>query len=307
MTNASLPSLLPYPKLFELRKIFKDQHRFTRSIVDSGLTTFGARWAAEFEELLQRLFPTESSLVLAARGYATFAMNSMRLQAEFERSGVYRDKSFAEAATALYFNEDRMMHEYLPGLQLSHYLWPHHYRQLKYFDQAFAEPMRLAAAKEFIEVGIGTGLYSQRLLRQVPDSEGIGFDISASSKAFAEFQMNAFGVQSRYQIKLTDFAGERLNTPTEWLVCVEVLEHLDDPLSFLAVLRKALKMGGSGFITTAINAAHEDHIYLYRSAQAVADQILGAGFTIEQYFLATAYAPPNVGVQVPEAVAFVVH
>lgn len=307
MPDICLPNLVDYPKLAALGKIFNEHYRFTRSIVDRGFSTFGPKWAMEFEELLQRLFPSESSLVHAAKGYAAFVMSSMRLQMEFERSGNYQAKSFVEAAESVYFNESRMMNEYLPGLQLSHYLWPHHYRQLKFFDLAFAEPMRLAGAKDFIEVGIGTGLYSQRLLRNLPETVGVGFDISRWSKDFSELHLQAFDVQNRYQIKLKDIATEKLETPADWLVCVEVLEHLEDPVSFLTVLRKVLNVGGSGFITAAINAAHEDHIYLYSSAQTVAEQLTRCGFTIEQYFVAAAYVPPKAGVPVPEAAAFVVH
>lgn len=307
MKDACLPNLAAYPKLFALGNIFNKHHRFTRSIVNRGFFTFGAPWATEFEELLQYLFPSEASLVHAANGYSAFVMNSMRLQAEFEKNGDYQLKSFAEAAETVYFNEAKMMNEYLPGLLLSHYLWPHHYRQLRFFDLAFVEPMQLAGAKHFIEVGIGTGLYSQRLLRNNPETGGTGFDISTWSKTFSEIHLQAFGILDRYQIKLKDIALEKTETPSDWLICVEVLEHLEDPISFLTVLRNALKTGGSAFITAAINAAHEDHIYLYSSAQAVAEQLIKCDFSIEQYLVTTAYVPPKTGVLVPETAAFVVH
>jgi hypothetical protein len=61
-------------------------------------------------------------LVAAVKGYANFAMQSMRLQAKFERELKYKAKTHEEAASEVYFNEQHMMQEYLPGLLISHSL-----------------------------------------------------------------------------------------------------------------------------------------------------------------------------------------
>ncbi|MGE3853037.1 MAG: hypothetical protein AB7K09_14940, partial [Planctomycetota bacterium] len=90
------------------------------------------------------------------------------------------------------------------------------------------------------------------------------------------------------------------------LVCVEVLEHLEQPVAFLKVLRASLAPGGKAFITAALNAAHTDHIYLYRNREEVWEHLRAAGFTLEQSFVAAAYAPPGPDVPVPLAAAFVV-
>src|SRR5207248_1720568 len=139
-----------------------------------------------------------------------------------------------------------------------HYLWPHHYHQSRFFDMAFVAPLQRQAAVRFAEVGIGTGLYSRRLLQQVPDARGIGFDISPSSQAFTQVHLDAFGLGNRYDVVLRDVVAEPM-TPCEWLVCVEVLEHLEDPVAFLRTLRAALLPGGRAFITAALNAPHVDH------------------------------------------------
>ena len=58
-----------------------------------------------------------------------------------------------------------------------------------------------------------------------------------------------------------------------------------------------------GFITAAVNAANEDHIYLYRSGNEVKNQIEKCGFKIiaKQYDLA--YEPKD-NEPVPENAAF---
>ena len=281
-------------------------HPFTVGIVDRGAALFGEQWAIEFEQIVRALFPSAEAVAAAVKGYATFAMHSMRLQAVFVRDLQYKTKTHEQASSEVYFNERHMMQEYLPGLLLSHFLWPHHYRQLQFFDSAFVQAMRVAGATSFIEVGIGTGLYSGMLLRKLPSIKGVGLDISAASKLFTEAQMTALGVGSRYRVELRDVTADPMEPQTEWLVCVEVLEHLDDPVAFLRGLRRNMTPGARAFITAALNAAHADHIYLYRNSDEVLVQLMEAGFSLEQSFVGAAYKPSALGVPVPQVAAFIV-
>lgn len=296
-----------HPAVAALRDALRANHRFAADTVDRGAALFGVRWADEFEAVIGALFPSPESLTAAAKGYATFAMQSMRLQAAFEREREYRPKSYDEAADEVYFNDRHMSEEYLPGLLLSHFLWPHHYRQIRFFDTAFVDAMRLAGASSFAEVGIGTGLYSGLLLRWLGEARGTGYDISPSSVRFTEGQLAALGVGNRYRTELRDITGTPPEVAVEWLVCVEVLEHLEDPVDFLRGLRAAMAPGSKAFITAALNAAHADHIYLYRTGEDVLAHLQEAGFTLEQSFVGAAYRPSAPGVPVPLAAAFVVY
>ncbi len=296
-----------FPGLVRLGDTLRSKHRFAGDIVDRGYALFGAPWAEAFEPVLNALFPTADAVASAAKGYASFAMQSMRLQAAFEREGRYKPKTHEQASHEVYFNESHMTQEYLPGLLLSHFLWPHHYRQLQFFDSAFVQAMRVGGARSFVEVGVGTGLYSGLLLRALTAVTGLGLDISPFSKRFTEAQIAALGAAGRYQVDLRDVTTEVLDPKADWLVCVEVLEHLDDPVAFLRGLRSNMKPGARAFITAAVNAAHADHIYLYRNAEEVRAHLLQAELTLEQAFVAQAYRPSAPGVPVPEAVAFIVY
>jgi SAM-dependent methyltransferase len=296
-----------HPSLVRMSEALRTSHRFAADIVDRCVALFGARWAEEFELVVSALFPTPEAVVGAVKGYATFAMQSMRLQVAFEREREYRPKAYDQAASEVYFNERHMMEEYLPGLLLSHFLWPHHYRQLRFFEDAFVDPMRVAGASSFVEVGIGTGLYSGLLLRRLPQVRGTGFDISPFSQRFTEGQVDALGVGDRYEVQLRDVTAEPTQPLAEWLVCVEVLEHLEDPVAFLRGLRATMAPGAKAFITAALNAAHADHIYLYRTAEDVLAHLTEAGFTLEQSFVGAAYKPSAPGVPVPLAAAFIVY
>ena len=298
--------LKKYPTLKKASEIFQKNHRFSGAIVGRCFALFGDDWATEFERVLSGLFADDDALAKAINGYSIFAMHSMRLQAQFEREGIYKSKSYAEAAQEVYLNEQHMMSEYLPGLLLSHFLWPHHYRQIQFFNTAFLGAMKNAGATSFIEVGVGTGIYSNLALQKLPEISGVGVDISPSSKKFTDLQMQALGTSSRYHVELRDITGEPLPNKTDWLVCVEVLEHLEDPVGFLRGLKANMNPGARAFITAAINAAHADHIYLYRNANEVLAHLNEAGFILEQYFVGTAYKPSSPKLPIPEAVAFIV-
>lgn len=303
------PASPAHPQVAKLDATLRARHRFASGLVSRALDEFGAPWADEFDALLAALFPEDGALEAAVAGYATFAMQSMRLQAAFEREGRYKPKTHAEASAEVYDNERHMLDAYLPGLLLSHYLWPHHYRQLQFFEAAFVARMRVAAAAgqpvDFVEVGVGTGLYSATLLAALP-ARGLGLDLSPWSKAFCLRQLAARGLADRYDVELRDIIARPLERPPAWLVCVEVLEHLDEPVAFLRALRASMAPGGRAFVTAAVNAAHADHIYLYRSGADVLAHLREAGFWPEQAFAATAYRPTLPGAPVPEAVAFVV-
>jgi hypothetical protein len=139
-----------------LRRVFAERHRLSGALIERAQQAFGASWTADFDRMLSSLFTDDDSLALAAKGYSSFAFDSMRRQKAFELSREYANKTYAQAASEVYFNEQHMASEYLPGLLLSHFLWPHHYRQIQFFDTAFVEPMSRSHSAEFAEIGIGT-------------------------------------------------------------------------------------------------------------------------------------------------------
>jgi SAM-dependent methyltransferase len=294
------------PALAKLQSLFDQKYRLSRALIGRSLASFGPDWATDFETVIASLCPDDPSLEAALKGYTTFALDSMRRQKAFEQTREYPNKTYAEAAGEVYFNEAHMMREYLPGLLLSHFLWPHHYRQLQFFDTAFLAPMARSEQSRFAEVGVGTAVYSRRILSRLPQARGVGYDISPSSCEFARRHLDGAAVADRYAMHRQDILVEPIE-PVPWLVCVEVLEHLEQPVEFLGGLRRGLAPGGKAFITAALNAAHADHIYLYRDAEEVWRHLEEAGFRLEQSCVAAAYAPPGPGVPVPLAAAFVVY
>jgi Methyltransferase domain len=293
------------PGLDRLEAQFRASSPVFREAITKSRQTLGEEWARLFDEAIRRLLPGDAELAAAVDGYSRFALDVVRLQLRFETEHAYMHKSYAEVARAVYANETYMRTCYLPGLLLSHYLWPHHFRQLRYFEDVFVREMTRIGAERFYDIGVGTGIYSRLALVGAPRTTGVGFDISPYSQEFAEGHVGAFGAGARYRVELRDVV-QQPPIPVDSLICVEVLEHLEDPVEFLHALRRVLVPGGKAFIATVLDAPNADHIYLYRTAEEVMVQLRGAGFVVEQYFCALAGAPRRRGAPVPEVAAFIV-
>jgi SAM-dependent methyltransferase len=294
----------PTPYLDRLEARFRAASPVFREAVARPRAALGDEWADEFDETIERLLPSDDDIALAVDGYSRFALDVLRLQARFDQTGVYDSRAYADVARDVYANGEYMRTCYLPGLLLSQYLWPHHYRQARFFERAFLEDMRRAAADRFYDVGVGTGFYSRLALVGAPVS-GVGFDISPSSREYAEHHAGAFGAADRYRVELRDVVRDPAD-PVDWLVSVEVLEHLEDPLEFIRALRGLVRPAGKAFIATALNAPNADHIYHYRTADDVIRQLRQGGFSIEQYFCALAGKPSRSDLPVAEVAAFIV-
>lgn len=243
---------------------------------------FGDEWVNEFCQNLTQLFGSEGETGWepAVRGYAEFALDTMRSQKYFERNHHYRWSRLADIRDRYYGNEKHMMESYLPGMFLSHFLWPNHFRLLRYFRNeilpAFATPPAL-----FYEVGVGCGIYSRETLRRFPETVGKGFDISPYSVTFSRRVLEASDVAGRYDFALGDILTAHLpERKADFVVSQEVIEHLEDPRRFVGILYKLTKSGGKAYITAAVNAALSDHIYLFRSPDEVKTMLTDAGWKV---------------------------
>jgi hypothetical protein len=253
---------------------------------------FGEVWATELDNLIGTFAgKTEDQLEKAIEGYVNFAVDGMRLQRKYEKTGRYEPKSYEEAGQQVYHNRDYMFSLYLPGILLSHYLWPHHYRQLQFFNRVMVPIISNHPAPTFCDIGPGTGFYSRCFLESSDNAEGWAFDISQSSLDFSKMQTDAFDVGKRYHLENRNIITDPVEKRWPFLMCVEVLEHLEDPLTFLRAVREMLEVGGRGFITAAVTAANEDHIYLYSSGDEVGQQLEEAGFKILERQYDRAYDP----------------
>jgi len=265
--------------------------RFFSDIWRRSRDEFGQEWMEEVADNLVRLFGPEQNggWEAALTGYAEFALDAMRSQKYFEKNGKYRWSLLEEIQDKYYNSEDHMMNNYLPGMYLSHYLWPHHFRLLTFFRDAVLGKLN-PKPLTFFDVGIGTGKYSLETLRAFPEVQGRGFDISPYSVKFTGNLLEHFGVRNRYDFVLDNiFEADLPTEKADFLVSQEVLEHLEEPDRFCQILYDLTRPGGKAYITAAINAGHSDHIYLFHSPQEVQDMLRSVGWRIVEYRAEYAY------------------
>jgi 2-polyprenyl-3-methyl-5-hydroxy-6-metoxy-1,4-benzoquinol methylase len=241
---------------------------------------FGDVWEKEISTNIDRVFGTSPgpAWTEAVEGYAEFCTDALRAQVFFEKHGRYKASNYEEVARECYHSSDYMERRYLPGQYLSHYVWPHHQRMLRGFLRDFLP--KCGDVRTFYEVGVGCGMYSQKLLEHLPNAKGAGIDISEYSLKFTERVVRAHGFGDRDRIIQMDIFDANLPEPGDLVVCQEVLEHLEDPARFVKRLFDLVKPGGHAYISAAVNAAHTDHIYLYRTTDEAKTQIEAAGFKV---------------------------
>jgi len=295
-----------YPSVDIFYDSLRSQFPYFAAVIQKQVDNFGDHWLKLFEDELNIFFAQDRKRVNeAVRGYGKFALDSMKLQVKFQKTKEYENKTYSEAASEVYQNKEYMFGLYLPGILLSHYLWRHHFLQHVFFLAKFLPLVGTGDGKTFYDIGVGTGFYSKEMLTRTR-LKGKGFDLSPHSLEHTVMLLGAHNVADRYEANLRDIIKEPVATPANYIVNIEVLEHLEDPQTFVNALAKMLKPGGYGLISAAVNAPNADHIYLYRHSDEVATQLVKAGFEIVDSTVDVAYSPRSAGELVPVNVAFIV-
>jgi 2-polyprenyl-3-methyl-5-hydroxy-6-metoxy-1,4-benzoquinol methylase len=214
---------------------------------------------ADYEDMCLRLGDLEPA-------YRRFNAQVIAEQARFMRTGQYNPQPLEPA-----FVRDT----YLPGLLASWLRWPHQAELVRWFRTEYLPLVRDA---DFYDVGFGTGLFSRLALEETqPGVTAVGYELSEEAAAFAERHLRAYGVDARFEARIADVTVSPPPARPS-LLCVEVIEHLDDPVALLRALRRMCD--GRAFITTALNAPNRDHVHLYRTLDEVGQDLEAAAFRI---------------------------
>lgn len=267
-----------FKKLFE---IMKNKSPLYAGLWKSSRQQFGDKWEQELSKNISAVFGDKYNEQWdeAINGYVSFCIDALRAQTYFEKNNSYKAKSYADCVEQCYHSPDYMKKRYLPGQYLSHYIWPHHQKMLQHFCNELLPKIKNDVSL-FYEVGVGCGMYSQKTLENIPAAKGIGIDISNYSLEFTKRVAEVHGMGDRYEIYNKDVIKNPPSEKADFVISQEVLEHLEDPGTFIKALYNIAKDGAWGYITAAINAAHTDHIYLYRSPGEVRQQIEDAGWKV---------------------------
>jgi SAM-dependent methyltransferase len=264
---------------------------------------FGAAYLADFEAhlaLLRASHPARAFPAWPVDGYVAFNRMVLREELRFRTSQAYSATAadLERIGEEIYHNEAVMGGYYLVGLYLTYFIWPHHYRMLTLYRDAFLGP-QAGDCGAFAEWGVGHGLFSLAALRRWPQASGALYDLSQHSLDFSEALLGAAGVMGRCSLGAADVLAADLPR-VDRLVCSELLEHVADPAGVLRRVRACLNPGGRAFLTAAVNAPQADHVYLFRSEDEVFDMVRAEGLTVREH--ATVVHPNRQGDATPPAV-----
>lgn len=138
-------------------------------------------------------------------------------------------------------------------------------------------PLRLAwlkqhagnlAGKRILDVGCGGGIYAESMAHEGADVTGI--DMAQASLTVAKLHGLESGISVNYQrIPVETLALEQANQ-FDIVTCMEMLEHVPDPVSVIRACHELVKPGGKVLFST-----------LNRSTKAFLMAIVGAEYLLK--------------------------
>lgn len=235
-------------------------------------------FANEICELLLLKKGSKYEYIKAFDSFIKFSLEYLKLQFELIKTGKYHYQIFSEVNRRIY-QHVMMDSYYLDGLLLSQVFWPNHYRIIEFFKD-FCDLLK--DKHRGMEVPCGTGIFSRILLNKFQDKKLDLVDISPYSVDYtkkllylSKLNIDWVNIETRDLFNLT---GEN---KYDFIICGELIEHLEKPKEALDILNRLLRTNGIIFLTTAIYSADIDHIYLFHDVNEVRELITKSGFLIK--------------------------
>lgn len=117
-------------------------------------------------------------------------------------------------------------------------------RKISRFKRRIFPLSLLANGKKFLDIGCSTGFAVEAAHQLGFEATGIDVGEGAIEVAKKEFPHNEFHHMTCQQL------AEQTTDKFDFIFCAEVIEHLDDPHSFVASIRKMLNDDGLLYLTT---------------------------------------------------------
>ncbi|MBE9561530.1 MAG: bifunctional 2-polyprenyl-6-hydroxyphenol methylase/3-demethylubiquinol 3-O-methyltransferase UbiG [Proteobacteria bacterium] len=122
------------------------------------------------------------------------------------------------------------------------------------------------AGKKILDVGCGGGILSESLAQK--GAEVVGIDMSETPLNVAKLHLHESGVKVDYkQITVEQLATESPNS-FDIITCMEMLEHVPDPVSVVTSCYKLLKPKGKAFFST-INRNPKSYLFAILGAEYI--------------------------------------
>lgn len=221
---------------------------------------------------------TGDSVAYLAECYLWLIQSFNEEQYYFVENGRYRYSS-SEETNAFFYQNPTLMERYMKGLAISQYLLEQHRQCRKWFCDRLS---CLNAGGNWLEVGIGHGEYFTLALQYTNYKHYLGIDISPTSVRLTQemVQHRVHANSKSVEIREQDFFAHKKGGGYDACVMGEILEHVENPMAFLAKVHEITHEKSFIYVTTVINAPAIDHIYLFRNVEEIEELYQEAGFEI---------------------------
>ena len=270
-----------FPELFKLTELIVDENPLQKKRIEAFFADCDDEYWQFAEDLSRTLnhhfMTTDKGRLEAARSYNKMCMDFLSKQIQFRKTGKYRITDSAVALNEVY-NDLEVMRYYMVGLLISYMFWPNHYELFRFFRHHLPKK----EPSNFLEVGVGHGLFAAKMLTWYSGTRGIGVDVSETSIDTAREILEAFGADiSRFEFVLGDYLKTDLETQAfDFIILGEVLEHVNDAAAFLVRTKKLLAEEGQVYLSTCANCPALDHVFHFHNVEEIRNMIKDAGFRI---------------------------
>jgi len=269
------------PELQKIIELISQQNPLQKKRINAFLNRqTGEYW--EFAENLssilnQKFLVNDAFRKEAAGSYNKMCMDFLKEHIKFRKTGSYSVTN-ADVANEKVYSDISVMRYYMVGLLLSYMFWPNHYELFRFFRNYLPQNQ----ISSYLEVGVGHGLFTSKMLNQYPDVKATMVDISETSIRTAKEVMQAFDIDPT---GLNFILGDFLKVPFEnqtfdFIIMGEVLEHVNDAPLFMKRAKELLNPNGTIYLSTCANSPALDHVYHFHSVKEIQDLLTGAGFKI---------------------------
>ncbi len=219
----------------------------------------------------------------------------LKLQASLEKNGKYLYSSFEEVEKEVFKKKKQEETEgvdYLWGLFFTEIFWVTHHRLFNFFLKEFVS--KSPPEGICLDAPVGSGIFLSNFLSINKEWKGTGVDLSDTAIDLAKQLFEINKQSNRVELIKEDINKYKYGVNFDRIICVEFLEHVENPLTILKKLKGLLADDGKVFLTTVAWAAHINHIYLYRSAEEIRNHIARGGFKIEKEYVQNIF-PKDAG------------
>jgi 2-polyprenyl-3-methyl-5-hydroxy-6-metoxy-1,4-benzoquinol methylase len=268
------------PALQELREAIVAQNPVHEEFLTSSMDGLTDDARAAMLEYVDYCTGRGRTIPYLAECYNTITNDTLNEQFFFLKHNRYRYSKYSEVADKVYLDAE-YMNKYMYGLALTAFLWPNHAKMYEFFVRTF--PRGKTGA--YLEIGPGHGYYLRTAGELGNFDLLMGIDVSPTSVALTQDILEHSKLETSAEVQIVESDFLAVSNDDRQFACIvtgEVLEHVEEPDRFLRKIAELSNADTHIFVTTCVNAPSVDHIFLWRTTDAIEDLIRECGLEIVQ-------------------------